>query len=109
MSGSEAETPAERQARLASERTMLAWWRTALASYAVGIGVGRFLPELAPEAVHWPYTVIGLVCGLYGLLLFVWGQKRMGGYARNIPTETRVLAWGGLLIGILVCGLILFE
>ena len=34
-----------RRTRLANERTFLAWWRTGLASYAVAIALGRFLPR----------------------------------------------------------------
>jgi len=37
---------ATRRTRLASERTYLAWWRSALAAIAVALGVGKVVPEL---------------------------------------------------------------
>jgi putative membrane protein len=49
---------ATRRRRLANERTYLAWWRTALAAFAVALGTGRVVPELAGGA-HWPYVAIG--------------------------------------------------
>jgi inner membrane protein YidH len=50
---------ASRRTRLANERTYLAWWRTGLASVAVGIGAGRIVPLLA-HGVTWPYKVAGV-------------------------------------------------
>src|SRR5215208_1792549 len=40
---------ASRRTRLASERTQLAWWRTGLTALAVGLAIGRVLPELAAD------------------------------------------------------------
>jgi uncharacterized membrane protein YidH (DUF202 family) len=37
---------ATRRTRLAGERTYLAWWRSALAAFAVSLGVGKIVPEL---------------------------------------------------------------
>jgi putative membrane protein len=50
---------ASRRTRLANERTYLAWWRTGLASLAVGIGAGRIVPLLT-HGVTWPYRVVGV-------------------------------------------------
>ena len=36
---------ATRRTRLANERTYLAWWRTGLTALAVGIGIGKLVPE----------------------------------------------------------------
>ena len=41
---------ATRRTRLASERTYLAWWRSALAAFAVSLGVGKLVPELTIAA-----------------------------------------------------------
>ncbi len=37
---------ATRRTRLAAERTYLAWRRSALAAFAVSVGVGKVVPEL---------------------------------------------------------------
>src|SRR4029453_7098743 len=37
---------ATRRTRLANERTYLAWWRSALAAFAVSLGVGKIVPQL---------------------------------------------------------------
>jgi putative membrane protein len=37
---------ATRRARLANERTYLAWWRTGLTALAVSFGAGKLLPAL---------------------------------------------------------------
>lgn len=68
----------ERRTSLAGERTVLAWWRTSLTAIAVGVGVGRLLPELAPQATNWPYVVLGVAFTLYGIALFVVGTRRLG-------------------------------
>jgi uncharacterized membrane protein YidH (DUF202 family) len=38
--------PASRRTFLAEERTLLAWWRTAVGSAAVALGVGGLVPHL---------------------------------------------------------------
>ena len=38
---------ASRRTLLAVERTYLAWWRTGLTSFAVGLGAGKVVPALA--------------------------------------------------------------
>ena len=43
---------ASRRTYLAEERTLLAWWRSGLAAFAVAVGVGRLLPaEVVPIEV----------------------------------------------------------
>jgi len=68
----------ERRTSLAGERTVLAWWRTSLTAIAVGFGVGRLLPELAPTETNWPYAVLGVAFTLYGIALFIVGTRRLG-------------------------------
>ena len=57
---------ATRRTRLANERTYLAWWRTGLTSLAVGIGIGKLLPEHT-SAASWPYEVVGAAFGVLGI------------------------------------------
>jgi uncharacterized membrane protein YidH (DUF202 family) len=61
--------------RLANERTLLAWWRTGFTLLALGIGVGRLLPELTSGA-RWPYEAIGIAFAIVGIV-FIWiGHRR---------------------------------
>jgi putative membrane protein len=73
-----------RRTSLAGERTLLAWWRTGLTAIAVALGVGRLLPELAPDATQWPYAVLGVGFSLYGIALFVLGQRRWSDFERSL-------------------------
>jgi uncharacterized membrane protein YidH (DUF202 family) len=65
-----------RRTRLAAERMELAWWRTALTSIAVAVGVGRVVPELSGTATEWPYVVVGIGFALYSVALFAYGSTR---------------------------------
>ena len=109
---------ATRRTRLAGERTQLAWWRTGLTSLAVGIGIGRVVPELNQGIEEWPYVALGVGFGLYGVLLFVYGNLRgralddavtHGGYARFGRRANLALAAGGIILGVATSLLILFE
>jgi putative membrane protein len=107
---------ATRRTRLANERTYLAWWRTGMASVAVGIGIGRFLPAQAGGS-NWPYELVGVGFAVLGLAIFVIGLRRAravedaldrGSYA---PVEPRLLTWlvvAGLVLGVGVIALVLF-
>jgi putative membrane protein len=67
---------AVRRTRLAAERTELAWWRTALTSIAVAVGVGRVVPELSGTSTEWPYLAVGIGFAVYSLALFAYGSVR---------------------------------
>ena len=77
----------ERRTSLAGERTVLAWWRTSLTAIAVGVGIGRLLPELAPGSVNWPYAALGVAFSLYGIALFVVGTYRLGILDRHLGNQ----------------------
>ena len=67
---------ATRRTRLANERTFLAWWRTGLASLAVGVGAGKVVPLLGHQEVQWPYTVAGAGFTALGVAFIVFGLVR---------------------------------
>ena len=69
-------TDATRRTRLANERTYLAWWRTGLASLAVGLGTGKVVPLLGHNEVQWPYTVAGAGFTALGVAFIVFGLLR---------------------------------
>ncbi|HUK97656.1 MAG TPA: DUF202 domain-containing protein [Gaiellaceae bacterium] len=107
---------ATRRTRLANERTYLAWWRTGIASLAVGIGIGRLLAETAGGA-QWPYRLVGVGFGVLGLVILAVGLRRTreveaaldrGAYA---PVSAALLTWlvaAGLVLGLGVIALVLF-
>jgi putative membrane protein len=88
---------ASRRTRLANERTYLAWWRTGLASVAVGIGAGRIVPLLA-HGVTWPYKVAGTGFEAIGVafiaLAFARHRQVEQALARGefAPPDDRVMA-----------------
>jgi putative membrane protein len=66
---------ATRRTRLANERTFLAWWRTALGTEGLAVGVGKVLPEVS-DGPHWPYVTLGLLLALLGAALAAVGWWR---------------------------------
>jgi inner membrane protein YidH len=104
-----------RRTRLAAERTELAWWRTALTSIAVAVGVGRVVPELSGTSTEWPYVIVGIGWALYSVGLFTYGSIRSRRVeaaldsGRMIPssrTETRWLMVLGVVLCLATVGLI---
>jgi putative membrane protein len=64
-----------RRTYLAEERTLLAWWRTALAVVAVGLGVGKIVPQVA-HVSDGPYIAVGACYGLLALGIVVFAAQR---------------------------------
>ena len=92
--------------RLANERTLLAWWRTGFTLLAVGIGVGRLLPELT-SATRWPYEVIGVAFALVGVV-FVWiGHRRAQEVERALDRKEFVPFSSHLSLALTVAGTVL--
>ncbi|HEU5211703.1 MAG TPA: DUF202 domain-containing protein [Gaiellaceae bacterium] len=70
---------ATRRTRLASERTYLAWWRSALAAFAVALGVGKIVPQLTGGS-SLGYELVGVGYALLGVAFIAYGflrQRRM--------------------------------
>ena len=72
-----------RRTHLASERTLLAWWRTGLAAFAVAIAVGRLVPSLLHVSAA-PFVALGIGYALLGLALVVVGARRDRAVTRQI-------------------------
>jgi len=97
-----------RRTRLAAERTELAWWRTALTSIAVAVGVGRVVPELSGTSTEWPYVVVGIGFALYSLCLLVYGSIRSREVERAVDKgemipSSRTQAHVLMLFGVVLC------
>jgi putative membrane protein len=93
---------ADRRTSLATERTVLAWWRTGFTAIAVALGVGRVLPDLATHPTRWPYVVIGVGFALYGIALILYGTWSLRDQMGEPMTASRpllALAGAGVLLG----------
>jgi putative membrane protein len=105
-SGASELNDATRRTRLANERTYLAWWRTALTSFAVSIGVGRLLPALT-DATRWPYAVVGAGFALLGIALVGLALRRQREVERAVDRGEFVGPEEGLLAALAVVGIVL--
>jgi uncharacterized membrane protein YidH (DUF202 family) len=68
---------------MATERTWLAWWRTALVATAGALGVGRLAPRLL-HAAPAPYVVLGCCYAVLAAGLLVVGLRRQRALGRAI-------------------------
>ena len=98
---------APRRTHLAAERTQLAWWRTGLTAIAVGVGVGRIVPDLAGTVDTWPYVVTGIAFALYGVALIAYGTIRARELERRLGGRNQVDASDRALVGLTVVGALL--
>jgi uncharacterized membrane protein YidH (DUF202 family) len=73
--GSPALPEASRRTYFAEERTLLAWWRTGIATAAVALAVGAFLPKLdgIPRA---RFVALGVGYGVLALIFVIGGTVR---------------------------------
>jgi putative membrane protein len=98
---------APRRTHLAAERTQLAWWRTGLTAIAVGLGVGRVVPDLAGTVNTWPYVVTGIGFALYGVALIAYGTARARELERKLGGRHQIDASDPMLVGLTVVGVVL--
>jgi putative membrane protein len=106
---------AEYRTRLANERTYLAWWRTAIAAFAVGLGAGKVAPNLSGGA-HWPFVVLGVGFALLGIVCAGYAYVRQhavsaamdrGEFVSPDERAAAVLSGCAILLGLLLLGLLL--
>jgi len=108
---------ATRRTRLANERTYLAWWRTGLTAFAVGIGAGKVAPELAGGPA-WPYVVVGVGYSLIGIGFVGYGLYRLravesaierGEYLAPGDRLVALATAFGVLLGLLTIALLVYQ
>jgi putative membrane protein len=104
---------ATRRTRLANERTYLAWWRTALAALAVGVGFAGL--SHVTHVTHWPFIVAGILFVLVGIFFIVSGAHRQravesaldrGEFSCLDPRVVTALTAGGIALGIVAIVLV---
>ncbi|MGK2956426.1 MAG: YidH family protein [Solirubrobacterales bacterium] len=109
---------APRRTMLAAERTQLAWWRTAFAVLAVGLAIGKIVPQLAGDETIWPYTVLGAAFGLYAVVLTIHGSRRRqrvelaietGESFKTNPMVQMILTGGATLLALATTAMIIFN
>jgi putative membrane protein len=108
---------AEQNVEMASERTWLAWWRTALVATAGALGVGRLAPRLL-HAAPAPYVVLGCGYALLAGALLVVGMRRHRAIERAIergesaPLGSRTVTLftvGGVVLALLTTVVVLAQ
>jgi uncharacterized membrane protein YidH (DUF202 family) len=106
-----------RRTSMASERTWLAWWRTALAASAGALGVGRLAPELLHVA-PWPYVVLGCAYASLAVGLLIVGAQRQRELERahrtggHVPLRFRTVGLftvGGIALAVMTVVLVVAQ
>ena len=97
---------ASRRTLLAVERTYLAWWRTGLTCFAVGLGAGKVVPELTSGAT-WPYALIGAAFALIGVVCIAYAEQRRREVERAARAGGYVSPHTGVTTALLVVGVAL--
>lgn len=109
---------ATRRTRLANERTMLAWWRSGLTSFAVALGTGKVVPDLAHGVTRWPYAVVGAGYAVLGVAFVTYGYLRehrveealrAGRFERPAQSALAWMTAAGVLLGVLTAVLVAFD
>jgi len=112
------EAVAPRRTMLAAERTQLAWWRTGFALLAVGLAIGKIVPQLAGDEVVWPYTVLGACFGLFAIVMTLQGSHRRdqvetavktGQPVKSSPLVQRSLTSCAVLLALATTLMIIFN
>ena len=97
---------ASRRTLLAVERTYLAWWRTGLTSFAVGLGAGKVVPALT-GGTTWPYALIGAAFAVVGIICVVYAERRRREVERAAKAGSFVSPHNAVTTALVVAGIAL--
>jgi uncharacterized membrane protein YidH (DUF202 family) len=99
-----------RRTQFAEERTLLAWWRTGIATAGVALAVGGILPKLSDVARD-KAIALGVGYGLLALCFIVGGSLRdsLCRKALESGSLSRFPVWAVATITIYICGLVVFT
>ncbi len=86
--------PLSRRTMFAAERTLLAWWRTGIASAAVALAVGGLIPHLA-DLPKERFLFLAAGYGLLSLFFVVGGTIRghLANRALSANSYSRLSEW----------------
>lgn len=99
-----AQGDATRRTHLANERTYLAWWRTGLTALAVGVGIGKLVPQVANEQVGAISGVAGIGFSLLGIFFIGYATKRARAVRRALEQGTFSHPDPRVFLGLAVAG-----
>ena len=107
-----------RRTHLANERTYLAWWRTGLTTLAVGVGIGKLVPQLGsgggvvlPAATGVCFALLGIFFILYGTVRTRRIRQALDRNEFSYPDARvlAVLAAASVVLGGLTIAVVLYE
>ncbi len=75
----------------------MAWVRSGLAAFAVGLGTGKLVPELS-SGPAWPFEVVGVAFTLLGVAFVVYGLVRHRNVERALARGESSAPDGGALL-----------
>jgi putative membrane protein len=108
---------ATRRTQLATERTYLAWMRSGLTAFAVGLAAGGLVPELS-SGPSWPYELLGVGYALLGIAFISCGHRRQsaveaglrrGEWASFDPRVSAALTVVAIVLGTATVLVVLFA
>jgi len=97
---------ATRRTYLANERTYLAWWRSGLTAFAVGVGYGKLVPSLT-DVTRWPYEIAGVCFALLGTAFIFYGSRRQQQVQRALARGEFSHPDNRVMLGLTIAGLAL--